>query len=120
MKKIAALAAGAALLMSAIPVLAKGGRGSKSLEVCWIGGGIETRAYFTETGSGIIQQHRYSPDDKHLVFKPMSKFSEPDEGSWFAWKYTSQYDECDPASDTSLDDVLSLNTWYWVQINDQD
>ena len=104
----------------AVPALAKGGngKGKESHDVCWMQGTAKVKAKFIKTSSGLVQQFRYSPDDKHLIFKPMTKFDEPDEGNWFAWRYYEQYGECDPLEGGTLNDVFDLER-YWVQIINQ-
>ena len=108
-----------ALAATASVVWAHGGSANGD-DVCWMQGSTEVRATFYETRSGIIHQWRYSPQHLHLVFKPKARFpEEPDEGSWFSWPYTGQYDECDPLSDTILDEVFEIGSSYWVEITVQ-
>ena len=112
----------ALLVMStATLVLAKGGQGNNAMNVCWLRN-LETEVWanFVVTGSGIVQQFRYAPEDRHLIFKPTSKFpNEPKGEGWNDFTFRGQYDSCDPATEYSLEDVFELGESYWVKITDQ-
>lgn len=111
---IAILVAG--VLAVAMPVMAKGGS-AKACDVWWEEAGGVQKALFYTTGSGIVHEWRYDPIDAHLVFKPQSRFPEPDEPGWFSWQYTAQYGQ-DTAwdDDCDLEDFFDPNAWYWVNI----
>jgi hypothetical protein len=107
------------MFISTIAVQGKGGGGEKSLNVCWMQGSTEVKAFFKITNSGLIQQFRYEPDDKHLIFKPKGKFNDPMEAGWFSWNYTEgKYNTCVEWDGASLDEVLSPGA-YWVKIVNQ-
>ena len=119
MKKVVPILLAILLVISAfaIPALAKGGS-AKGTDVWWENGGV-TKAIFSTTGSGIVQQHRYDPDDKHLIFKPQSKFPTMPEGEgWFAWTFTDQYTELS-GDEGDLSDFFNFGETYWVKINTQ-
>lgn len=104
----------------AVPVLAAGGEGTQAVDVCWMQGNTEVRAKFVTTRSGIVQQFRYEPDDRHGVFMPKEKFpNEPDEGDWFSWTAHS-YAPCDPGTEYEVMDLLVPGTQYWVQLEVQE
>lgn len=80
MKKIAIIAAGAALLLSAMPALA-GAKNATYLEWYWDNpqtpGNGDKSAYFMSTGSGIVHGWTYDhPDfgDARFIYKPLEKF----------------------------------------------
>jgi len=110
------------MLLSATPLLAAGGSAGGA-DIWFYEYGDPTtlsKAIFSETGSGIIHQWRYEPQDRHLVFKPVSKFPAPDEGNYFYWRFiASRYTEIDP-NPGSLSDFFTDGAWYWVEITHQD
>ena len=107
-------------MSTATLVLAKGGQGNNAMNVCWLrNSGTEVWANFVVTGSGIVQQFRYAPEDRHLIFKPTSEFpNEPKGEGWFGWDYSGYY-PCDQESEYSLDDIFESGESYWVKITDQ-
>lgn len=111
-----------AMLLVATPLLAKGGS-AKGADI-WVyqDGKPETliKAIYSKTRSGIIHQWRYEPVDLHLLFKPASKFSEPDEGGYFYWRFTASiYTETD-TNPGQLADFFTDGAYYWVKIEAQD
>jgi hypothetical protein len=108
-----------AMLALAVPASARGGNGNKAVTVCWMGGAGETWANFQTTGSGIVQQFRYEPVHKHLIFKPMAKFPNmPDGEGWFQWT-AHTYPACSDPTDKSISDVFDIGAKYWVKMVDQ-
>ena len=111
-----------AMLLSATPLLAAGGSAG-GVDIWFYQDGDPTtlsKAIFSKTSSGIIHQWRYEPQDLHLVFKPASKFPEPDEGNYFYWRFNaSRYTETD-TNPGSLSDFFTDGAYYWVEITYQD
>lgn len=107
------------LVLMATPALAKGGS-SKGTDV-WFQLGSQTyKNIFYTTGSGIVHEWRYEPNDLHLVFKPLSKFPNQPDGFWGPWSYNiPPYQELDD-DDGNLADFLTPGDQYWVQITIQD
>lgn len=107
----------------AVPALAKGGS-SKGSDIWWYDSGDPGtlfKAIYKKTGSGIIHQRRYLPENLHLIFKPESKFpNTPDEGGYFSWTFDESI--CTDADDSpgSLSDFFTHDTDYWVKIITQD
>jgi len=112
----------AAMLLVATPLLAAGGS-AKGADIWFYQDGNPAtlcKAIFSKTASGIIHQWRYEPQDIHLLFKPASKFPEPDEGNYFYWQFNaSRYTETD-TNPGSLSDFFTDGAWYWVEITYQD
>ena len=122
----------ASIVVIAVPVVAKGGS-SKGTDV-WFkyapdGGtryqgiyqGIFQGIFYT-TGSGIVHQRRYEPNDLHLVFKPVANFpNPPDEGGWFLWPYhaTAYYEDPSWPDEGNLGDFFTDGAQYWVEITTQ-
>lgn len=118
-KTIVVLCIIATTLSLSISASARGGNGNKALTVCWMGGDGETWANFQMTGSGIVQQFRYAPVHKHLIFKPMSKFPNMPQGDgWNEWT-AHTYPACSDPTDYAISDVFDIGSKYWVKIIDQ-
>ncbi|MFW6126125.1 MAG: hypothetical protein ACOC58_03380 [Chloroflexota bacterium] len=78
------------------------------------------RARFVTTSSGIVHQFQYEPEGKHGVFKPVAELpNEPDEGGWFLWE-ARNYTPCDANAEYKITDFLSPDTYWWVQLEDQE
>lgn len=111
-----------AMLLVATPLLAKGGS-AKGADIWFYQGGDPGTVFkgiYSKTGSGIIHQWRYEPVDLHLLFKPASKFSKPDEGGYFYWQFTASiYTETD-LNPGELADFFTDGAYYWVKIETQD
>lgn len=101
---------------------AKGGS-AKGDDVCWMmkhqGVVKEHWAIFYETGSGIVHEWRYEPNEPHLIFKPLTKFKNKPQGpGWFHWP-APLYRKCKDPTDKSVEDFLPKGDEYWVLITGQ-
>lgn len=115
-KRIAVLAAGAAILISAIPVFANNGKGGPNGTFIRFDG---LDSYWKVAESGLLHEWR-TTDNRHLVFKPADKFSEADcdEGyiASFLWSAHINYDQSYPFDEANLEDFLVVGDQYWVCI----
>ncbi len=128
MRKAIIVSAVGALLLGTLLVipsaLGKGGS-AKGTEVWWyegaLGAGPVHKAIFRTTGSGIVHEWRYAPDDRALLFKPVEKFSEPDEGEdYILWTYNPGQYTIAPGSPGQLNDIYTPWAQYWLIITIQD
>ncbi len=127
MRKVILVSAIGAFLLATLLVapsaLGKGGS-AKGTEVWWyegsLGAGPLIKAVLRTTGSGIVHEWRYQPDDRALVFKPVEKFPEPDEGDYFLWTYIPAQYAIAPDSPGQLSDIFTPGAQYWAQITMQD
>lgn len=107
----------------AVPALAKGGS-SKGSDIWWYDSGEPGtlfKAIYKKTGSGIIHQWRYLPENLHLIFKPVSKFpNTPDEGGYFLWTFHELIYTEEDDNPGSLSDFFRDGADYWVKITTQD
>ncbi len=119
-------AAGALMLTAVLVVLLVLGRGgsAKGTEVWWyegsLGAGPLIKATFRTTRDGIVHQSRYEPDHRALVFKPIAKFPQPGEGDYQRWTFQPAQYTIAPDSPGQLNDFLTPDVEYWLQITMQD
>ena len=121
---VGALLLGTVMLIPS--ALGKGGS-AKGIEIWWHEGrnanGPLIKAIFRTTGSGIIHEWRYEPDDLALVFKPADRFAAPDDGNYAPWTYNPQVywiDADSPAGDLTLGAFFAEGAQYWLKITEQD
>lgn len=125
-RAIIAGAVGALLLgtLLVIPSALGEGGSAKGTEVWWYegsqGSGPLIKAIFRITGSGIVHEWRYEPDDRALVFKPVDKFPEPGEGDYHLWTYGPAHYTIAPGSPGDLSNFFTPGAQYWLQITMQD
>jgi hypothetical protein len=109
------------VLVLAVPALARGGNGGNAVDVCWKrNAATEVWARFQTTGSGIVHEVRYAPEQVHGEFKPKAEFpTEPDEEGWRSWT-AHYYAPCDPGTEYQVTDFLVPGTEYWVKLELQE
>lgn len=121
MRKVTlALLAVAVVLVGTATLALAGGGSAKGVDVCWTNlSGTESRAVFLVTGSGIVQEWRYQPQDVHVVFKPADRFP-VQEDDWTYWNAVN-YADCSPATATAdkVGDFLPPGTHWWYRQNSQ-
>jgi hypothetical protein len=119
-KLIAAGIAGAALLVTALPVLA-GAKNATFVKFTY--GTTEYDSYWMTTGSGLVHEWRFDEGgyDLHFVFKPASKFEAPDCDtenlftSMTNWTYSiPPYGEVLAGDEAQLADYLTEGDYYHV------
>jgi hypothetical protein len=127
MRKAILVCALAAVLFGTLLVipsaLGKGGS-AKGTEVWWYEGSLGVgplhKAVFQTTGSGIVHEWRYEPDDRALVFKPAGKFPEPDEGDYIPWTFNPGLYTIAPDSPGDLSDFFTVWAPYWLKVTMQE
>jgi len=107
------------LLLAALLVVSSaiGHGGAKGREVWWYeGGGPLIKATFRTAGSGIVQEWRYEPEARQLVFTPADRFPEPDKGDYSLWTFSPDQYTIDQESPATLNEFFVEGTRYWLQI----
>lgn len=124
MRRVVIASAVGALLVGmllVIPSVRGKGGGANGTEVWWYEPHSELiKAVFWTTGSGIIHEWRYEPDDRALVFKPLAKFPEPGEGDYQLWTFDPSKYTIAPGSPGQLADFFTPGVQCWLQITMQD
>ena len=99
-------------LFFAVPVAAKG---AEKVDVTWVHGGITYKAIFLTTGSGIIHQFRYMPNELHVVYKPVDKFPNMPRGE--GW--TGPHPKSGLTGGYAVLEAIFTAAEYWAHVNYQ-
>lgn len=126
MRKAILVGAVGALLLGtlwAIPSARGKGGSAKGTEIWWYeSSGPVHKAIFSTTGSGIVHEWRYEPQNLSLIFKPTWKFPQPDEAGYSLWTYHPHWYRIAPDSPSkkTLDDIFVQYGDYWLHVTTQD
>ncbi len=95
MRRVIIACATGALLLGALMVVSSTlgwGGGAKRTEVWWYeGGGPLVKAVFRTTGNCVVQEWRYEPEERKLVFLPADQFPAPAKGDYSPLDLQSEF-----------------------------
>ena len=96
-----------------ISVLAKGA-GAKGQDITWQLGSTTYKGIFLVTGSGLVHQWRYMPNQQHYMYKPLSMFPNDPGDDWTGPYPGSGINGGIPALEAIFPDTMQ----YWFLVAD--